>query len=661
MAITINHQTNDISATSGSMTIDGSSVGVDNTKMPLAGGTFTGDVTFTGANSNLVFDKSANLLTFNDFMEFEFKDSTYGTTGRMFDSNGGLVLQQESTSASSDMQINNQDNTSNLVIRQHSAGNIRNAVRATSSGDVELYYQGSEKLATSSTGINVTGNITVSGTVDGRDVAADGTKLDGIAAGANVGIGSLAADTSPQLGGDLDTQARNIKFPQLNSSSMSSNYLSFGDKFYFVCQQGYNRIISDSAATGFEIKGNVMKLMTATGNEEYLLATKDGSVKLYYDGTSKFETKSTGIDVTGSIHAEDGAGANIGIKSTAGSHWKLGDAVGASNGTFALYDYTNSALRLAVDSSGNILVGTTSTGATTASDGAYITQDGQIIGRATGIVSYLNRRGSDGDILSLMKDGTGIGSVGNSGNNFYFQAQASDGKAQIKTHDGNEGISLSPSGYITFETAGSERMRLDSSGNLMVGGTTPGNAGTVTLNAGNAGSTVGGLQLWSTTSGTSYVQFGDESGTAANHYRGFLAYAHNGDSLRFGTAGSERMRLESDGDLHVDGNVIAYSTTISDERLKEDIKPITGALDKVGQLSGYTFTYKADGKQSAGVIAQEVEKVLPSAVTESTLPLQTDDDVEYKTVQYDQLVGLLIESVKELKAEIEELKNGASK
>ena len=118
------------------------------------------------------------------------------------------------------------------------------------------------------------------------------------------------------------------------------------------------------------------------------------------------------------------------------------------------------------------------------------------------------------------------------------------------------------------------------------------------------------------------------------------------------------MRLENDGDLHVDGNVIAYSTTISDERLKKDIVKIDNALDKVSQLNGYTFEYIADGKQSAGVIAQEVEKVMPSAITESTLPLKMgeDDKTEYKTVQYDQLHGLLIEAIKELKAEIEELK-----
>ena len=122
--------------------------------------------------------------------------------------------------------------------------------------------------------------------------------------------------------------------------------------------------------------------------------------------------------------------------------------------------------------------------------------------------------------------------------------------------------------------------------------------------------------------------------------------------------GSERFRVENDGDIHADGNVIAYSTTISDERLKKDIVKIDGALDKVSQLNGYTFEYLADGKKSAGVIAQEVEKVLPSAITESTLPLKMGDDneTEYKTVQYDQLHGLMIEAIKELKAEIEELK-----
>jgi hypothetical protein len=143
-------------------------------------------------------------------------------------------------------------------------------------------------------------------------------------------------------------------------------------------------------------------------------------------------------------------------------------------------------------------------------------------------------------------------------------------------------------------------------------------------------------------------------GLDSNDYLGW----GNNSYLDFVINGGIRARIESDGDIHADGNVIAYSTTISDERLKKDIVKIDNALDKVSQLNGYTFEYLADGKKSAGVIAQEVEKVMPSAITESTLPLKMgeDDKTEYKTVQYDQLHGLLIEAIKELKAEIEELK-----
>jgi len=131
--------------------------------------------------------------------------------------------------------------------------------------------------------------------------------------------------------------------------------------------------------------------------------------------------------------------------------------------------------------------------------------------------------------------------------------------------------------------------------------------------------------------------------------------------MRFYTAGGEDMRLSDGGDLHVDGNIIGYSTTISDQRLKGNINKIENALDKLMQISGYTFTYNHDGKQSAGVIAQEVENIMPSAVQSTNLVFNEDNNVEFKTVQYDQLTGLLIEAIKDLKAEIEELKNASAK
>ena len=130
--------------------------------------------------------------------------------------------------------------------------------------------------------------------------------------------------------------------------------------------------------------------------------------------------------------------------------------------------------------------------------------------------------------------------------------------------------------------------------------------------------------------------------------------------MRFYTNSGEDMRLTDGGDLHVDANIIGYSTTISDQRLKGNINKIENALDKVMQINGYTFTYNHDGKQSAGVIAQEVENIMPSAVQSTNLVFNEDNDVEFKTVQYDQLHGLLIEAIKELKAEIEELKNASA-
>ena len=108
------------------------------------------------------------------------------------------------------------------------------------------------------------------------------------------------------------------------------------------------------------------------------------------------------------------------------------------------------------------------------------------------------------------------------------------------------------------------------------------------------------------------------------------------------------------GTFHANGNVIAYSTTIgSDEKLKDNIQVIDGALQIVSKLDGVTFDWKKDGKQSAGLIAQNVEKVFPRAV-EEVKELNGEDT--YKTVDYNQIIGLLVESVKELKAEIEELK-----
>ena len=129
----------------------------------------------------------------------------------------------------------------------------------------------------------------------------------------------------------------------------------------------------------------------------------------------------------------------------------------------------------------------------------------------------------------------------------------------------------------------------------------------------------------------------------------------NNTSMKFTVNAGEEMRLEADGDLHVDGDVVAFSTTVSDATLKYDINPIDHALEKIGQLKGVTYKYLKDGMESAGLLAQDVEKVMPCAVTERKLPLHKNDGKSYKTLNYDNLHALLIESIKELTAKVEKL------
>ena len=109
--------------------------------------------------------------------------------------------------------------------------------------------------------------------------------------------------------------------------------------------------------------------------------------------------------------------------------------------------------------------------------------------------------------------------------------------------------------------------------------------------------------------------------------------------------------LSSSGDIMAEGNITAFGT-VSDRTRKENIVKIDNALEKVSQISGYTFNYIGDDTPMTGVIAQELEEVLPEVVYESEML----DGTTSKAVRHGNIVGLLIESIKELKAEIEELK-----
>jgi hypothetical protein len=129
-------------------------------------------------------------------------------------------------------------------------------------------------------------------------------------------------------------------------------------------------------------------------------------------------------------------------------------------------------------------------------------------------------------------------------------------------------------------------------------------------------------------------------------------------SVRFGSLGIGTPAGAA-GEIRATDNITAYYT--SDERLKTNVRPIENALDKVSQLDGVIYdwndTYKKDHgdvdgyfvrADNSGVIAQQVEKVFPNVVA--------DRADGFKAVRYELLVPLLIEAIKDLKAEIESLK-----
>jgi hypothetical protein len=130
------------------------------------------------------------------------------------------------------------------------------------------------------------------------------------------------------------------------------------------------------------------------------------------------------------------------------------------------------------------------------------------------------------------------------------------------------------------------------------------------------------------------------------------------------------------GAFYAVGNITAY---YSDRRLKTNIKPITGAIDKLKQINGVYYKNNdfaksvgyTDEDEQVGVISQEVEKVLPHVVKRAPFDIEYDETdrtkiksksgEDYKTVQYDRLVPLLIEAIKEQQVEIEKLKAAIAK
>ena len=204
-------------------------------------------------------------------------------------------------------------------------------------------------------------------------------------------------------------------------------------------------------------------------------------------------------------------------------------------------------------------------------------------------------------------------------------------------------ISFSPDGLgglaIGTGSPAAERIRVDSTGNTSFTGNISSN-GTANI-AGNI-TTLGDIRL----ENAKNIKFKNSTGTY--HDILFLSNTNisflQGNNIYFRTlAGSNLGYFDSSGNLNTVGDVAAFS----DEKLKKNVKTLDNALEKVKQLRGVEYERRDIDKKGIGFIAQEIEKILPEVVS------QHDD---YKTVSYGNVVSILVEAIKELSKEVDNLK-----
>ncbi|MGB2046147.1 MAG: hypothetical protein ACPHUD_10475, partial [Porticoccaceae bacterium] len=384
-------------------------------------------------------------------------------------------------------------------------------------------------------------NVTSSSILTAAGITATTAELnyvDGVTSSIQTQLDGKAGTASPTFTGTLTTANLTATGTTTLAGASTSADITFGDNdkaifgagsdLQIYHDAGGDSYIKESGSGNLYLEATNLRVKTAN-NETYIAANQDGAVTLYYNNSLKLATTSTGIDVTGTVTA-DGLTVDGDITLTAGDKLKFNDdryftpennidgAEVSANGVFRIKTGATPVARLLVGGTGDISfyedTGTTAK--------FFWDASAESLGIGTSSPAYKL------DVASAV---------------IQF-GDSTDAFAQYKSSAGNWHVGANSSNAFAFYSgtygSGTERMRIDSNGNVMVGGTVAGNAGTVSLNVGNVGSTNGGLQLWGTTTGTHYIQFGDESGTAANHYRGYMAYAHNGDSLRFGTASAER-------------------------------------------------------------------------------------------------------------------------
>jgi len=329
---------------------------------------------------------------------------------------------------------------------------------------------------------------------------------------------------------------------------------------------------------------------------------------------------------------------------TAGNATNGGTAISSdTSGTLELKTGSTPTTAIAVDASQNVGIGTSSpamkldVNGITGWQGGTTGQTAQIVGASSSINGGGNLR-----VLSNTTQAADAGGALTFGG-YYTSTTLSVDFGVIRGAKENS-TGGDAAGYLAFGTrpAGgnnTERMRIDSSGNLLVG----------TTATNPVGSRVNGLALLNNgavraraaLSGDSY--FGLSVTSGVNLY----FYTDNGSAFVTG------------GNIATNGATTAYNAT-SDYRLKTNIQPLTSALSRVSQLRPVTWTWKegygGTQPECEGFIAHELQEVLPIAVTGEKDAVDADGKPQYQGIDTSFLVATLTAAIQELKAELDATK-----
>ena len=307
------------------------------TKLPLAGGTLTGDLIITTTNPKIYLNDSSDNPDYfinNNNGYFRINDSTnsvdrfvINTDGHVdiagnvdfgagIDVTGAITGTGDLTIDTNTLHVDSTNNrvgigtaspTVALEITRNAQSGIKITDTAVTNASFEIRPQtgnstklfriidstaSADRLTINASGtVNVAGSITVGGTVDGRDLATDGTKLDGIEASA----------TADQTASEIVALVANQTIAPSTIDMEDNEKILLGNSDDLeIYHSGSHSIINNNTGD-LRIESNRLELLNHDSNEFYLTADDNGEVALYCDGTKRIETNSSGIDVTGDI------------------------------------------------------------------------------------------------------------------------------------------------------------------------------------------------------------------------------------------------------------------------------------------------------------------------------------------------------------------------